>query len=292
VGTPLSEIKQMLNLDDKHKKILNALNPQNDWITHTQLWKETGPNKKARLNKKTFHSKLYELVKMKLVKRKAKTNWKKGMKVWFRITSKGRKRVDAERILVEIKEHATNAYEEMIEKSFQLGERKALTSQVAFIISEDLPICTIAHFPSKTQYEKMKPILHSKEHQLKIGMLIDKLIEFYVSEKANEVYADYEPFKESLFTMSFLSKKQSETMRRAVENSVFPKYWQIMHMLNSITENTWLQIWNSLQDPKILKGEQSLFLANGFRYNPSEKKLERFSKNEVIKKLKNALPES
>jgi len=59
-------------------------------------------------------------------------------------------------------------------------------------------------------------------------------------------------------------------------------------MLMSITENVWLQIWKSLQNPRILRGEKSLFLVNGFRYNPSEKKLEIIPRTEVVEKLKQA----
>jgi DNA-binding Lrp family transcriptional regulator len=272
----------MLKLE-KHFDILKVLASENK-ISYSKLCE------RVHFCKKTFHKRVYELVSFGLVER-IPPEWerKRGTKVWFRITEKGKKRVALDSVLVQTGTYVTNLFKEVYERTVEIAEQKSLIGQVAFFTSQDLPFFTIAHFPSESQYKKLKPLIISKEKQLELGMLINRVIEFYVTEKEyekREVYADYVSHNKSVFTMNFLSKEQSDTMSEACERGLFSNYVQMMVMLSQITENMWFAIWKHLQDPRVVKGEKPFFLADGFRYNPSRKQLEKIPKNEVHARLK------
>jgi DNA-binding HxlR family transcriptional regulator len=271
-------------LDPKHFQILNKLAYEKNEITYNKLHELTN------MNRKTFHKKLYELVDWRFCERKVSEGHKRGMKVSFRLTKKGKQRVDIEALFVQIKESVENAYKELFEKSVEVKETSPLTGQTTFLCADGSPIC-IAHFPSKDQKEKLKPFLNSEERHVELGKLINRVIEFYVTEKEHELLADYVPLKESVFAMSFLSKEQSDTMKEAIEKGLFSNYPQIMAQLNFVTERIWLRFWKSLQDPKVLSGEKALCLAKGFRYNPSKKMLEEMPDRQAAENLHAALEE-
>jgi len=89
----------MVKLDEKHIKILNAL-AQHEWLTHTELWEKSG------LNKKPFQKKLYELLALGFLERNPAIQNRKnerGRKIYFRISSEGKRVLETEQLLFEIK---------------------------------------------------------------------------------------------------------------------------------------------------------------------------------------------
>jgi len=155
-----------------------------------------------------------------------------------------------------------------------------------FLISKETQRVTLLLEPGRNWTDSVIEALANEKTRRQLGEYLLHLNRFFVEEGENEVYANYVDSKDSVFTMAFLSKEQSETMKKAKDKGLFLQYWHIQKQLNSITEIIWLQIWKALENPEVLKGEKSMILANGFRYNASEKKLDVVPRNEVIQELK------
>jgi len=237
--------------------------------------------------RRTFQKKLYELVNGNLIERNPPSKNPcphTGKKVSFKLTLSGQKTVSVNENLTQFETHYQNILERLVEHSLEIGEGKPLTGATLYLISQKLPICTIAHLPSKTQYEKLKIKLDNDTMRLELGKLLNKLIEFYVSGSPEDV--TYEFLMNSIFIMSILSKEQSVTMKEAVDKGLFSEYLEIMKILMAVVENTWNRIWNFLQDPKNLDRDEPLIIVNGFQYNRSDKKLTIPPREELLQKLK------
>ena len=227
--------------------------------------------------KKTFHSKLYEMVKDGLIDRDPDSNGPSphtGKKVTFKLSTKGEKKIVTQETLFQFERHYQDILEQIAIDSYEVGKAQPLTGCDLFITSTSLPICTISHLPSKEQYQKLKTLMNSKEKQISLGKLINRVIEFYVSEKENEVYADIISQKESIFTMGFLSKDVSLSMNQAKDAGVFSAYWQIMLRLTQVTEEMWRRFSKNLQDSEFLAGKKGTRFNFVFRYVPSEKNIQ------------------
>ena len=87
--------------------------------------------------------------------------------------------------------------------------------------------------------------------------------------------------------MKFLSKKQSETMKQAYEKKLFDRYWHIVSVLDRASERLWLSLWNKMQKPQFLRGDEAYILSYGFRYDQDKKDLVSISEAEIGKILRN-----
>ena len=254
----------MYELDNKHLQILKELSGIDKDVSHEQLREKIG------FNKKTFGKKISDLERNGFIKSKNRDTWKRGQKRYVGITERGKKRVDAEDILENVKSHIDNVWKDVLEESVRSLENKPLSGQVVFYISEG--VYAITHYPSQGQRGKLGCLNHSKENQHELGQLINGLIEAYVSEKG-KVYTEFLPQKGSVFTMSFLQKEATESMKKARESGLISQYNQIMAQLMTISEDMWSSFSNKLQDRDFLEGKTGIRFSRILGYNPKDKSL-------------------
>ena len=271
-----------MKLNKRHLRILKTLGHYGI-LSHNKLRQKTG------INRRTFRKYLYDLVPTFVERKPPKSEWKKGMKVLFELTPEGKRRLALEDTLVEVEKKVSSFFKQMIESSKDTLERdKPLLGATAFLTSHNAPIFGLLHIFPDVKYKALIRYLSPEQSEVgdRVARLIGALLEFFIKEGQREVYAAYIPFKESCFTMSFLSKSQSETMKQAYERALFSRYWHIIYTLNQISENCWLKIWEAFQNPRFLKGEGRVILSNGFRYDPEAKKLQLLTKTEIEDKLR------
>jgi DNA-binding Lrp family transcriptional regulator len=271
-----------MQLDEKHKKILKALAHYVE-SSYTELWEKLG------IPKRTFHKKLYELIEGKLVERYPPSNKPTahiGKKVKFKLTAKGVKTAKVQEFLLEFERRYQNLLERLVEHSLEIGKGKPLTGSIFYLISKNLPICTIAHLPSKQQYEKLKPKLENDMVRQELGMLINKLIEFYLENINKGLFqASYQSAKQSVFYMGFLPEKETNMVQDLVNEGLFQNEYILTRGLMKIAFfSTLHSIYNKLRESrKFREGKEGLRLSFDCYYNPQTKEMEPISQTKLKK---------
>jgi len=237
--------------------------------------------------KRTFHKKLYELIENKLVERTPPSNTPTahiGKKVTFKLTPNGEKTVKIQETLTEFETQYQNILEKLVERSLQIGKTEPLTGSTLYLTSQTLPIFTIAHLPSKEQYEKLRAKITNDTIREELGKLINRLIEFYTENVNDGLYsASYLKTKQVVFFMGFLPEKETNMIEELISQGLFENEYTLTRGLMKTTFFAILHsIYSKLKtSQKFREGKEGLVFPFGCYYNPKTKAIEPLPKSKL-----------
>lgn len=272
-------IDYSMQLDRYHKKILEALGQYGESSFNSL-------SKTLDMAKETFKKKLYELVKSKFVKRdppSEKPTPHKGKPVKFRLTKKGERIDRGLTILNEFeKDLQENILEKLLDHSVERGERKPLFGTTAIYISQNSPICTIAHFPSRDQYEKLRMKLAKREARRELGILINHVVESYTENGSGGAYgSEYLSDKDAVFFMGFLPTEQTRMIENLVHDGLFENEYMVTRSLATFILSQITSIYKKFEESKRFReGKEGIVLTSKWYYNPENLSLEPMSRSQ------------
>lgn len=262
-----------MQLDRHHKKILKVLGQYGE-CSFNYL------QERVDMARMTFQKKLYELVRNKFVKRhppSEKPTPHKGTRVYFRLTEKG-ERIDRGLIILNQfeKDLKENILEKLLDHSVERAARKPLLGTTAIYISKNSPICTIAHFPSRDQYEKLRMKLPKREARRELGMLINHVIESYIEDGSGGVYgSEYLRDKDAVFFMGFLPTEQTRMIEKLVHDGLFENEYTVTRSLATLILSQITAIYKKFEESeRFREGKEGIFLTSKWYYNPRNSSLE------------------
>ena len=170
---------------------------------------------------------------------------------------------------------------------------KPVAGTVGFLVSEkEQSVKTIMIDPGETLASDLIQALNREGSRRELGDVLLSVTKLYSEFLSKEIgiSADYYKVPRNVVFIGRLPSDISETMKEAIDNGFFENYYELIRgLVKFAVIQVWDETWKSFQNPQFREGREGVAYPVGYRYNPTEKKIEPIPKETIMAKLRSQL---